>query len=186
MSFAQRRRFLWILFLVGLALIAAVANATTLARMKFADLADQAAAIARVRCLRSVSHWKNGEIWTTTQFAVIEQAKGDLGGILEVEMPGGSLGHLRAHVDEVPAFASGEDAYLFLWLAPGGSYRILGWSQGSFRIRKDANTGLEVVTQDSAAAPLFDPITRQFRHGGIRSLPVPVFQLKLKKALEAR
>jgi len=186
MSFVQRRKFLWVLFLIGIALIAVVANATTLARLKFADLADQATAIARVRCLRSASHWKNGEIWTTTEFAVIEQAKGGLGEILQIEMPGGSLGHLHARVDEVPAFVAGEDAYLFLWTAPNGSRRILGWSQGSFRIRKDPATGLELVTQDSATAPLFDTVTRQFRHGGIRNLPMPVFQLKLKKALDTR
>ena len=186
MSFAQRRKFLWILFLIGLAMIAVVANATTLARLKFADLANQASDIARARCLRSATRWKNAEIWTSTEFAVIEQAKGGLGEIFQIEMPGGSLGHLHARVDEVPAFVPGEDAYLFLWTAPDGSRRILGWSQGSFRIRKDAATGLEMVTQDSAAAPLFDPVTRQFRHGGIRNLPVPIFQLKLKKALEAR
>jgi hypothetical protein len=184
MSFVQRRRFLWILFLIGLALIAAVANATTLARLNFTELASRATAVARVRCLRSAAHWKNGEIWTRTEFAVIEQNKGALPQILDVEMPGGVLGHLHARVDEVPAFAPAEEAYLFLWSAPDGSYRILGWSQGAFRIRKDATTGLQTVTQDSAAAPIFDPATRQFGHGGIRNLPVPLFRLKLKKALE--
>jgi hypothetical protein len=84
----------------------------------------------------------------------------------------------------VPSFVLGEEAYLFLWPAPDKTYRILGWSQGAFRIRKDQVSGLELVTQDSASAPLFDPITRQFRHGGVRNLPVPVFQLKLKRAIE--
>lgn len=183
MSFAQRRRFLWILLLVGLAMIAVVANATTLVRLKFNDLVSQASAIARVRCLRSTAHWRNGDIWTRTEFTVIEQDKGDVPRILEVEMPGGVIGHLHARVDEVPAFAPTEEAYLFLWSAPDGTFRILGWSQGSFRIRKDATSGIETVTQDSAAAPVFDPATRQFRHGGVRNLPVSVFQLKLKKAL---
>jgi len=32
--------------------------------------------------------------------------------------------------------------------------------------------------------PVFDPGTRQFRHGGIRNLPVSIFQLKLRKALQ--
>jgi hypothetical protein len=31
---------------------------------------------------------------------------------------------------------------------------------------------------------LFDPRTRTFRHGGIRKLPVEIFQLKLRKALQ--
>jgi hypothetical protein len=45
---------------------------------------------------------------------------------------------------------------------------------------------VERVTQDSAAVPVFNPRTRQFRHGGIRNLPVAVFQLKLRKALEEK
>jgi len=184
MSYLQRRRFLWILFLIGLALIAAVANATTLVRLKFADLAAQATAIARVRSLHSTSYFKNREIWTRTEFLVEAQSKGQLPRVVNVEMPGGIVGHLHSRVDEVPAFAPGEEAYVFLWAAPGGEYRILGWSQGAFRIRSDAATGARTVTQDSAAAPLFDPVSRQFRSGGVRNLPLAVFQLKLKKALE--
>jgi len=45
---------------------------------------------------------------------------------------------------------------------------------------------MENVTQDSAAASVFDPQTRQFRRGGIRNLPVAVFQLRLRKALEEK
>jgi len=52
MSFLQRRRFLWICFLAGLALLAltaAFANATTLACLRFEELAHQSTAIARLR-----------------------------------------------------------------------------------------------------------------------------------------
>jgi len=186
MSDHDRKQFLWMIFLIGLVMLAlaVMANATTLARLQFDELAAQANAIARVRCLDAMSHWKSGEIWTRTDFLVVETKKGTLPQIVEVEMPGGIVGHLHARVEEVPSFAPGEAAYLFLWATPEGTYRILGWSQGAFRIRKDSATGLENVTQDSASAPLFDPITRQFRHGGIRNLPVPVFELKLKRALE--
>ena len=50
MSFEQRRKFLWTIFLGGLALLAlaAVASATTLARLNFDELASQASAVARV------------------------------------------------------------------------------------------------------------------------------------------
>lgn len=186
MSRQQRIHFLWVMFLIGLAALAfaVVSQATTLARLKFDDLVQQSIAIGRVHCLRVESHWKNGEIWTRTEFTVLEQNKGSLPRIVAVEMPGGVMGHLHSRVEEVPAFVPGEEAYLFLWSAPDSTYRILGWSQGAFRIRKDQATGLELVTQDSASAPLFDPITRQFRHGGVRNLPVPVFQLKLKRAIE--
>jgi hypothetical protein len=184
MNYRQRRRFLWTLFLIGLFLIAVVASATTLARLKFGDLAEQATAIARVRCLSSQSVWKNGEIWTRTRAEVLELSKGDLSNIVEIEMPGGVIGHLHAHVDSVPVFRPGDEAYLFLWAQPGQPFRVLGWTQGTFRIKHDLRTGAESVTQDSAASLIFDPLTRQFRSAGVRNMPIAAFQLKLRRALE--
>ena len=119
MSYVQRRRFLWILFLAALALLAAVANATTLARMCFEELARQATAVARVRCLGTESHWENGEIWTETRFEVIEQAKGSLPGIVTVRMLGGSVDNLHSRVEGIPSFHAGEEAYVFLWNRDG-------------------------------------------------------------------
>lgn len=185
MSYVERRRFLWILFLVALALLAVVANATTLARMRFEELAQQATAIARVRCLGARSFWGNGEIWTDTNFEVLEQAKGSLPNVVKVRTLGGTLDNLHSRVEEVPAFRAGEEAYLFLWGHEGEPLRVLGWSQGTFRIARDTKTGIETVSQDSAAAPAFDRQARRFVHGGIRNLPVAIFQLKLRKALEA-
>jgi hypothetical protein len=184
MSYVQRRRFLWALFLLGLALLAVVANATMLVRMRFEELARQATAVARVRCLGARSFWENGEIWTETRFEVVEQSKGTLPGIVTIRMLGGNVGSLHSRIEDVPRFHTREEAYVFLWRTEGEPLRVLGWSQGTFRISRDARTGVETVTQDSAATPIFDPGTRQFRHGGIRSLPVAVFQLKLRKALE--
>jgi|SRR5260370_32751670 len=183
MSFVQRRRFLWILFLTGLALLAIAANATTLSRLRFEELVNQATAVARVRCIGVQSRWENGEIWTETRFQIVELNKGLLPGVVTVRMLGGRIGNLHSRIDGVPAFRPGEEAYVFLWGRESEPYRVLGWSQGTFRIARDPRTGIESVTQDSAAAPIFDPRTRQFRHGAIRNLPVAIFQLKLRKAL---
>lgn len=184
MSYVDRRRFLWILLLVALALLAVAANATTLARMRFEDLAQQATAVARLRCLSTQSIWHNGEIWTDTQFEVIEQAKGILPATVIVRTLGGTLGHFHSRVEEAPIFHPGEEVYLFLWGGEGQPLRVLGWSQGTFRIARDGRTGTETVTQDSATAPVFDPQARRFVQEGIRSLPIAVFQLKLRKELE--
>jgi hypothetical protein len=186
MSFVQRRRFLWILFLAGLALLAIAANATTLSRLRFEELVNQATAVARVRCIGVESHWQRGEIWTEARFEVVEVNKGLLSGVVSVRMLGGQVGNVHSHVEGVPAFRPGEEAYVFLWGHEGEPFRVLGWSQGTFRIPRDARTGVEHVTQDSAAAPIFDPRTQQFRYGGIRNLPVAIFQLKLRKALEEK
>jgi hypothetical protein len=186
MSFVQRRRFLWILFLAGLALLAVAANATTLSRLRFEDLVNQATAVARLRCIDVETRWQDGEIWTETRFETVEVNKGLLPGVVGVRMLGGIAGNLHSQVEGVPAFRSGEEAYVFLWAREGEPFRILGWSQGTFRITRDERTGVERVTQDSAATPIFDPRTRQFRHGGIRNLPVAIFQWKLRKALEEK
>jgi hypothetical protein len=184
MSYVERRRFLWVLFLAGLALLAAVAaSATTLSRLKLEDLAEESTAVARMRCLGATSQWEQGEIWTETRFEVVEGEKGALPAVVTVRLLGGSVGHLHSHVDEVPAFRAGEEVYLFLWSRDGEPYQVLGWSQGTFRIARNPQSGLEMVTQDSASAAMFDPRARAFRCGGIRNLPVAIFREKLHKAL---
>ena len=184
MSYVERRRFLWILLLMALTLLAIAANATTLARMRFEDLAQQATAVARLRCLSNKSFWHNGEIWTDTDFEVVDHAKGALPATVTVRTLGGTLDHLHSRVEEAPIFHPGEETYLFLWDREGEPLRVLGWSQGAFRIARDTKTGVETVTQDSTAVPLFDPQARRFVHEGIRNLPIPIFQMKLKKALQ--
>ena len=175
MSFVQRRRFLWILFLAALTLLAVVASATTLSRLRFEELAQQATDVARLRCLSAEARWENGEIWTDTRFEVVT-----------IRTVGGTIGGLHSRVEGVPEFRAGEEVYVFLWSREGEPHRILGWSQGTFRIARDVRTGVETVTQDSAAAPVFDPRTHEFRRNGIRNLPVATFQIKLRKALEVK
>lgn len=184
MSYVERRRFLWILLLAALTLLAIAANATTLARMRFEELAKQATAVARLRCLSTRSFWLNGEIWTDTDFEIIEQAKGALPVTVTVRTLGGALGHVHSRVEEAPVFHPGEETYLFLWGREGQPFRLLGWSQGTFRIARNTKTGVETVTQDSAAASVFDSQARRFVHEGIRNLPIPVFQMKLRKVLQ--
>jgi hypothetical protein len=182
MSYAQRRRFLWILFFMGLALAAAVARATTLAPLSFDDLAQKSVAIARPRCLSAESYWDRGEIWTETRFELVERHKGGLENTVTVRMLGGHVGNLHSRVDGVPAFATGEEVYLFLWAKPGESYRVLGWAQVAFRVARNPVNGEEKVRQDSAAEG-FDVRRREFRKAGIGGMSVTAFQEKLRQAL---
>jgi hypothetical protein len=186
MNDLDRRRFPWALFLTASALLAIVlsANATTLARLQLAELAQESTAVARLRCLGSESRWEREEIWTETRFEVLEREKGLLPGLVTVRTLGGNAGHLHSRVDGVPVFHPGEEVYLFLWWREGEAYSVLGWSQGTFRIAKNPRTGAETVTQDSAVTPMFDPQTREFRHEGTRNLPMNIFREKLRSALE--
>jgi len=186
MSYKERRRFLWTLFLGALAILALTValSATTLSRLRFTELAQESTAVARLRCLSAVSRWEKEEIWTETRFEVLEAEKGLLPRLVTVRMLGGRVEHLHARVDGVPVFRPGEEVYLFLWETAGESYAVLGWSQGTFRIAKNPQTGVETVTQDSAAMPVFDPQTQQFRREGIRNWPVELFRERLRGALE--
>lgn len=186
MSYAQRRRFLWILFLGGIALLVAIAaTGTTLAPMRFEELAQRATAVARLRCMDVHSVVEGGEIWTETRFETLTTEKGALAGLVILRMPGGRVDGLRSHVDGVPEFAAGEEVYLFLWRGGDSWLRVLGWGQGTFRIRRDAS-GVERVTQDSTNAPVFDAETRTFRREGVRNMAVSEFRNKLTAALAGK
>jgi hypothetical protein len=205
---------LWILLLVALVLTALVASATTLVPMSFESLAQQATAIVRVRCVGAQSVWADGEIWTDTRFAVLQQEKPDAFGADQFEMSspaaapgismrpgtgtrpgaaasvsrftlrqmGGSIGGVHSHVDDVPQFNPGEEVYLFLWRRAGEPYRVLGWTQGTFRVARDARTRTARVTQDSAAS-VFHSESREFQSSGIRNLPLAAFEERLHSAL---
>jgi hypothetical protein len=174
------------LFLAGviaITLCAVIAHATSLSRLSFDQLAKTSTAVARLRCIGATSFWESGEIWTETRFEVLELDKGLLPRTVSIRMMGGSDGHLRSHVDGVPVFRAGEEVYLFMYRRSGESYRVLGWSQGTFRIAHNPRNGSEEVTQDSAGAPMFDPETRSFQRAGIHDLPVAAFREKLHRAL---
>src|SRR5260370_40942045 len=143
MSFMQRRRFLWILFLAGLALLAVAANGTTLSRLRFEELVNQATAVARLRCIGVESFLENGEIWTETRFEIVELNKGLLPAVVSVRMLGGRIGNLHSRIEGVPAFRPGEEAYVFLWGREAEPFLLLCCSQGTFRLVRDPRAGLQ-------------------------------------------
>ena len=74
---------------------------------------------------------------------------------------------------------------LFLEQTQRGDFSVVSWEQGTFRIRRDAATGSERVTQDSASFATFDRSTRQFEAEGIRNLPVEIFRARVDAAISA-
>jgi len=181
MSYKDRRRFLWILFLIGLGLIAIVAQATTLTRLRFQDLVHYSYSVARVHCLRERTALENGEIWTDTTFRVLWQSKGYLPEEIVVRQPGGKFMHLHSRVEGTPQFRPGEEVYLFLSGHPGKHFFIVGWTQGTFRIHRDPVSGADSVTQDSAEIPVFDPATDTFTRAGTRNLPAEIFEQRIRR-----
>jgi hypothetical protein len=181
MSYTQRRRFLWVLFLVGLVLVAVVAHATTLVHLRFQELVGYSSAIARVHCVTSDTRMEDGAIWTDTRFHVIELEKGYLPEQIVVRQPGGRYQNLHSHVEGALEFRPGEEVYLFLWGKPGNRFNVVGWAQGTFRIRHDSRTGAETVTQDSADIPVYDPAAQGFTKTGVKNLQKDIFVQRVRR-----
>jgi hypothetical protein len=164
-------------------LATATGQATTLARMSLEQLAAAASVVIRGRCLANQSRWEGGEIWTFTDFEVLESWKGAAQQLITIRLLGGRQGPLVSRVEGVPRFEPGEEAVLFLEPARAGGLSVTAWAEGTFRIRRDRQTGAPRVSQDTAAVAAFDPLTRRFYPGGIRNLPLEEFRARVLVAL---
>src|SRR5579862_8808276 len=151
------------------------ARATTLKRMSVADLSRVAHTVVRARSVANITRWEAGEIWTFTTFDVEEVWKGSAPAQITVRLLGGQAGNFTSTVSGVPRFSPGEELILFLERTPAQDFSIVSWMQGTFRIAHSA-TGEEIVTQDTAAFPVFDPASHNFEAAGIRKMPVSAFR----------
>jgi hypothetical protein len=167
-------------------------HATTLERLSLDQLTAAADATARVRCTSAQSRWENGQIWTVTTFDVLETMKGTLPRQITVRLPGGRVGHLTAIVDGTPKFNAADEVVVFLERIPGGlkvepaaggRFSVAAWVEGTFRIKRDPQTGVETVTQDSSNFAVFDTATRTFHTEGIRRMPMEQFRERVATAL---
>ncbi len=177
MTRAQR-----ILVLCVAVLIAGAAEATTLLRMNLDQMTAAATWIVRARCVANEGRWELGHVWTFTQFETLETLKGSGPAEFTVRLVGGKVGSLTSTVEGAPRFGPGEEVFLFLAATPIGDHTVVGWAQGTFRVRRDA--GHETVTQDTGGVALFDPATRQFTQGGVRQLPVAEFRRAVTAAVQ--
>lgn len=163
-------------------------HATTLQRMSLQRMAQAAQVIVRARCVSNHSLWDSGEIWTETTFTAEETWKAaptqEVPGTFSVRLLGGTIGVLTSHVSGVPRFRPGEDVLVFLQPTTHGDFSVVGWMQGTFRIRRDPHSGEETVTQDTAAFATFDPQTRRFEATGIRNLSLSSFRQRVAAAVE--
>ncbi len=181
-SRSMRFVLLWVALLSA---VGGAAKATTLARMSVAQMSRAAQLIVRARCVENSTGWDAGEIWTFTSFEVREVWQGSAPARISVRLLGGRVGNLTSSVAGIPRFRPGEEVVIFLERTPRGDFSVVSWEQGTFRVRREAATGSESVTQDSATFATFDPATRQFEAAGIRNLPLETFRARVNAAMSA-
>ena len=162
------------------------ALATALKRMSVADLSRAAHTVVRARCVTSSTRWDGGEIWTFTTFDVEETWKGSAPAQITVRLLGGQAGNFTSTVSGVPRFAPSEELILFLERTSAQDFSIVSWMQGTFRIGRSRTTGEEIVTQDTAAFPVFDPLSHNFETTAIRKMAVSAFRTLVIASAEAQ
>lgn len=164
-------------------------HATTIEKMSLARMVQAAPVIVRARCASNATAWDAGDIWTFTTFDVLETWKSpsqiQIPQQITVRLLGGTVGALTSHVSGVPRFRPGEEVVLFLQPTPRGDLSIVSWEQGAFRIDRDPRSGIENVTQDTAAFAVFDPRTRRFEAKGARNVPLGSFRRQVEAAIAA-
>jgi len=163
---------------------AALAPATTLLRLSLERMTHSARAIVRARCVANASGWDAGEIWTFTTFEVQETWKGSPPPQLTVRLLGGRVGQVTSSVSGVPRFGPGEEVVLFLEPTARGDFSVVGWEEGTFRVRQDPRTGESSVTEDSASLATFDPATRRFDAEGIQHMLLDTFRSRVAQLVQ--
>jgi hypothetical protein len=168
------------------------AHGTTLMRMSVAQMSRTAQVIIRGRCVANETTWEAGEIWTSTTFQVEEV----WGGVsvravgasqsIRVRLLGGTLGDVTSRVSGIPRFQQGEEVVLFLERTRRGDFSVVSWQQGTFRVRRDRQTGEEVVTQDTSSFATYDPVHRHFEEDGIRSMRTADLRSHVDAALQRK
>ena len=67
--------------------------------------------------------------------------KGSGDSLIEIKVPGGTVGEITEEVSDTPLFTTGERALLFL---KSEFFQVVGWAQGKYTIRDDLVQGLEI------------------------------------------
>src|SRR5262249_1585929 len=146
--------------------------ATTVERLTLDDMVGKASTIIHGRVLSARTQWSSDHriILTTTTIEIEETIKGQPAKTIELTTIGGKIGDVTLVVPGMPAFESGEDAFLFVENV--GPFRtILGLNQGKFSVRNgevmNTTSGLSFQNGRENGVPIRMPMEdfkRQIRN----------------------
>ncbi len=136
--------------------ISVSAEATVIKQLTIRQLTQQADIIFQGKVLRLESRWDepHKNIWTFATFSVIDLIKGDYDqSEIILKLPGGFIAseNIGLKVDGVPVFQPGEYVLIFSSKAPERICPIIGWFQGSFKIKFDEILGKKIIDESRAS-----------------------------------
>jgi hypothetical protein len=140
----------------ALLLLCQAVHATTIVPVTFRELVQNADVIFVGEVVGQRASWdmtRDGRsIVTSVQFNVVRVLKGNVGLVTQLDFLGGTIGDLTMDVSGVPRFQSGDRDVLFVGAVRNAVSPLIGFSQGRFRIERDAVSGFDRVrTYDGRA-----------------------------------
>jgi len=97
--------------------------------------------VTDVRAIRLAA----GGVESVATFQVASVLKGAADQFVSVRVPGGLIGRYRFVMTGAPRFAVNEQAVLFLKRDGENNWRLVGLSQGVYRVQAEARTGRPIV-----------------------------------------
>ncbi len=141
-----------------------VARASTLVSMSLDQLTEASSVIVQGQITRQMCRWNEShtQIMTLTSITVEQVYKGNPPSTVAVEQMGGTVGNMMVYVPGEMTFQPEGEYVLFLEPAPAGSrYRLVGMTQGAYRIYRDAATH-----QDRVMLPSFSRLQAELQSVG--------------------
>jgi hypothetical protein len=120
-------------------------EATVLVPMTLEQVASRAHWAGVGVCTGVRSRWEGKKIVTEVTFDVERAVKGEARSRLKLQLLGGSVSApvpVSMQVPGSPVFREGETDLLFLERGADGADRVVGFSQGRVRLRREAGGGL--------------------------------------------
>lgn len=147
------------------------ADATVLVPTDLAELAHDAAVIARGEVVAVAARWTESRrsIETVVTLETESYMKGQLGRTLQFTVPGGAVGRLRNIVLGAPRFERGQRVIVFLGVQGPQVPHILGLHQGVYRV--EASTAGDAVVMPP---PIMPGATGPVVRGAVSRTPAPL------------
>lgn len=117
-----------------LAYCALALPAATLERLSLDDMITKSTAIVRGKVLNSFTQANGPVIYTHYRIQTSETLKGASLSVVDIQLPGGSVNHVRQSFAGVPEFQAGDEYVFFLWTGKTGATQVLGLTQGLFSV----------------------------------------------------
>lgn len=160
---------------------------TTLKPLSTDDQIRDAAMIFRARVQSvDVARKATGQgsiIVSTVQFIPLAIYKGDVPAVVKLEFPGGKIGDVEMKVAGIPEFQVGQEYVLFVSGDQSRVCPVVGWSEGSLKVERQASAAGKVDVSTTAGGVLGSPDART-RASGPRSVDLSDFESRLRARID--